>query len=366
MRILLVGGIFGKSPEYRRVVTTTPETVLSAGLRARGHDIVEQPHAGPYAIRGFDLVHVHHLADGALEVASASPPVRFAFTSHWLRHDWATRRLAAKYVLARAGAVVALSETEAGWQRGEYLGVAARQYVIPNGIDETTFRFRAPRAPEPGAPWRLLFVGQLAAFKGVDVLLQALALLPRTVPTRVELAYHVDAEEANLRSQAERLGLANVHFLGARSPADLAEDYARAHIFVLPSYGEALPSVISEAMFVGRPVIATDVGGVREQVGDFGQVVAPGDPPALAAALRTIIDDYERYMAQAPVAAQRAVDRYSLTTMVSAHEEMYRALIRRTPTRRPLDAALDGALRAVRRLPRPPTARLCAPGALRA
>jgi SAM-dependent methyltransferase len=234
--------------------------------------------------------------------------------------------------------------------------VAARQHVIPNGIDETTFQFRAPRAPEPGAPWRVLFVGQLAAFKGVDVLLRALALLPRTLSTRLELAYHVDTEKASLRNEAERLGLADVHFLGARSPAELAEDYARAHVFVLPSYGESLPSVISEAMFVGRPVIATDVGGVREQVGDFGQVIAPGDPQALAATLRRIIDDYERYVAHAPAAAQRAVDRYSVSAMVSAHEEMYRTLTQSTPTRRPLDAALDGALRAVRRLPRPPTA----------
>jgi glycosyltransferase involved in cell wall biosynthesis len=357
MRILLVGGIFGKSPEYRRVVTTTPETVLSAGLRARGHDVVEQPHAPPYAIKGFDLVHVHHLADGALEVASASPSLPFAFTSHWLRHERVTRRLAARYIFARAGAVVALSETEAAWQRDECRGVAARQHVIPNGIDETTFRFSAPQAPRRGAPWRLLFVGQLAAFKGVDILLRALALLTDTVSTRLELAYQVDAEEANLRSQAERLGLTDVHFLGARSPVELAEDYARAHVFVLPSYGEALPSVISEAMFVGRPVIATDVGGVREQVRDFGQIVAPGDPWALAAALRTIIDDYGGYIAQAPVAAQRAVDRYSVNTMVSAHETMYRALIRRTPTRRPLDAAFDATLRAVRRLPRSPATR---------
>ena len=327
MRICLVGGIFGKSQDYRRVVTTTPETVLRDGLRARGHDVVEQPHARPYAIRGFDVVHVHHLADGALEVASASPPLRFAYTSHWLRHEHATRRLAARYAFARAGAVVALSETEAAWQRSQYRGVRERQHVIPNGIDERTFQFRAPRRPAPGSPWRLLFVGQLATFKGVDILLRALAGLAPSVPTRLELAYHVDTEKASLISEAKRLGLSDIHFLGARSPAELAEDYARAHVFVLPSYGESLPSVISEAMFVGRPVVATDVGGVREQIGDFGQIVSPGDPTKLAEALRTTFEHYERYVAQAPSAARAAVDRYSVSAMVSAHEEMYRGLL---------------------------------------
>lgn len=350
MRICLVGGIFGKSPEYRRVLTTTPETVLSAGLRARGHEVVEQAHTGPYAIRGFDVVHVHHLADGALAVATASPPLRFAFTSHWLRHDQATRRAAARYVVARAGAVVALSGTEARWQRTAYPSVATRQHVIPNGIDETTFRFSAPQAPEPGRPWRLLFVGQLVTFKGVEILLRALVLLPRTMPVRLELAYHVDTEQAALRREAERLGLTDVRFLGARSPAELAEDYARAHMFVLPSYGEALPSAISEAMFVGRPVIATDVGGVREQVGDFGQILPPGDPQALATAIQTVMADYEGYTALAPIAARRAVERYSVSAMVSAHEEMYRALIHQSVVRRPSDAALDGAIRTMRRL----------------
>src|SRR6476661_5437077 len=141
MRVCLVGGIFGKPPEYRESHSRTPETTLAAGLRARGHTVTERGHCGPYDFAGFDVVHVHHLGAGAVAAATARSAPRLAFTPHWLRHDTAARRAAMRLVMARAGAVVALSETEARWQRGEFRSLEARQHVIPNGIDAATFRF---------------------------------------------------------------------------------------------------------------------------------------------------------------------------------------------------------------------------------
>jgi glycosyltransferase involved in cell wall biosynthesis len=353
MRICLVGGIFGKSPEYRRVVTTTPETVLSVGLRARGHTVVEHGHAPPFNLHGYDVVHVHHLAAGAVAAASARPVERIAFTAHWLRHADRHRRVAMRYVMKRADAVVALSGTEAHWQRSEFHGVATRQHVIPNGIDPDIFRFVPARMPEAGEPWRLLFAGQLARFKGVEFLLRALALLDPKLVVELDLVYQVDTEEATLRREAGQLGLERVRFLGARSPAELAQLYATAHVFVLPSTGEALPSVISEAMLVGRPVVGTSVGAVREQVGDFGEVVAPRDPVALARAIAGVLNGYASYAAVARERSDAAVSRYSVEVMVAAHELMYeRMMALPMPARSRGQDALDGlarlALRTVR------------------
>jgi glycosyltransferase involved in cell wall biosynthesis len=341
MRILLVGGIFGKPAEYRRVVTGTPETVLAEGLRARGHTVVEHGHAPPFDLHGYDVVHVHHLAAGALAAASVQPPVRMAFTGHNFRDTSRSRRVAMHYVVRRADAIVALSGAEARWQRGEFRGVAARQNVIPNGIDAAVFRFVPARMPDAGEPWRLLFVGQLERLKGVEFLLRALALLDPELEVELDLVYQVNTEEAALRRKTGQLGLKRVHFLGARSPAELAQLYATSHVFVLPSTGEALPSVISEAMFVGRPIVGTDVGAVREQVGDFGEVVAPRDSVALAAAIARVLDGYAGYARVARERSDAAALRSSVEAMVAAHERMYKWMVERPPVRSRRDKTLD-------------------------
>ena len=128
-----------------------------------------------------------------------------------------------------------------------------RQHVIPNGIDETVFAYSPPVERKGGEPWRLLYVGQLARFKVWISFFGLIARLDPSLSVELSLAYHVDTEEQDLRREAARLGLTGVHFLGGRSPGQLAELYARSHLFVLPSTGEALPSVISEALFADGP-----------------------------------------------------------------------------------------------------------------
>jgi glycosyltransferase involved in cell wall biosynthesis len=348
MRVCLVGGIFGKPAEYRRFHSRTPETTLADGLRERGHEVVERGHDGAFDFGGFDVVHVHHLATGAVAAAAARRSVRLAFTPHWLRQDSAARRAAMRFVVARTGALVALSETEARWQRGEFGDVDSRQHVIPNGIDESVFRYVPPAPPAPGEPWRLLYVGQLVPFKGVDRLLQALARVAE--PVALDLVYHVDTDEPQLRAEAERLGLERVRFLGARDPDELAALYASSHLLALPSVsGEALPSVVSEALFTGRPVVGTDVGAVAEQVDGFGKVVPPGDSGALAGAIGEVLAGYEALAGASSDASRDAVARYSVAAMVDAHERMYQGLLggpapERSVARRAADATARAGL----------------------
>lgn len=345
MRILLVGGIFGKPAEYRRAVTQTPETVLAEGLRTRGHTVVEHGHAPPFDLHGYDVVHVHHLAVGAVAAAAAQPPVRLAFTGHSFRDASRHRRVAMHYVLRRADAVVALSGAEACVQQGRLRGVAARQNVIPNGVNAEIFHFAPARMPDAGEPWRLLFVGQLVRLKGVEFLLRALALLDSEIAVELDLVYQVDTDEAPLIRETKELELENVRFLGARSPTELAQLYAACHVLVLPSTREALPSVISEAMLVGRPVVGTSVGAVREQVGDFGEVVVPRDSVALAAAIVRVLDGYAGYTRVARSMSDQAMRRYSIEAMVAAHESMYERLLELPPARPRGHWALDGLAR---------------------
>src|SRR5205085_4581719 len=137
------------------------------------------------------------------------------------------------------------------------------------------------------------FVGQVARVKGGGGAPPGPGAPPQGAPVELDLVYQVADEEASLREEARQLGLEHVRFLGPRSPEQLAQLYAACHVFVLPSMGEALPSVVSEAMFVGRPVVGTEVGAVPEQVGDFGIVVAPGHGLALACAVSDVLGHYD-------------------------------------------------------------------------
>ena len=333
MRILLVGGIYGKSAVYRDAIGPTPETVLEAGLRRRGHDIILRGHHEPLDAARADVVHVHHLSYGALAAVDGARP--YVFTAHCFGDMTKVRGVALRFVVARAHASVVLSEPERRWQLAQAPGGTPRP-VIPNGVDPCVFGYRPP--PPLGRTLQLLYVGQLIPLKGLDYLLRALAVAAREGAVRLRLVYQVDDEERRLRALAAELGL-KVEFLGSRRSEELADLYAESHALVLPSTAEALPSVVTEAIFVGRPVVASDVGAIADQVGDFGRVIPARSVPALAAALRELRGGYDAFAARSSRASAAAVARYSIDAMVDAHEALYRSLLetwsgrRRTPDR---------------------------------
>jgi phosphatidylinositol alpha-mannosyltransferase len=133
----------------------------------------------------------------------------------------------------------------------------------------------------------LLFVGRLSPQKNVPRLIDAVALATRPV----ELTIVGDGSERRpLEASAARRGLRNVRFVGAAHGDELAAYYRRADAFILASDKEGMPLAVLEAMAAGLPVIATDVPGVRETVGDDGLVVTPS-APAVAAAIDRLASD---------------------------------------------------------------------------
>ena len=201
LSICLVGGIYGKEQAYRAKVPMTPETLLEAGLNARGHRVITRGHRHAMDFRGLDIVHVHHLGYGAVRVATSSQVMPFVFTSHAMSGALSrSRRLAADFVMSRADAVVALSPTEAALQRETYSLSGAVHSVIPNGIDTGNYRYIRDNHRGQGRPWQLLFVGQLIELKGVGLLLQALAMLPANI--ELQLVFHVDTLRNDLESLA--------------------------------------------------------------------------------------------------------------------------------------------------------------------
>ncbi len=201
------------------------------------------------------------------------------------------------------------------------LGVPAGRIVhVDNGL------VLPPESVRRGPIRRLLFVGLLVRRKGVHVLLDALA--DPVLPSDLRLTVAGDGpERESLEQQARRLGLTDrVEFLGFRP--DVSSLLADAHAFVLPSAMEQQPLVLIEALGAGKPIVATDVGGVREMVGDAGVVVPAGDPSALAAALQLLVagDSAEELGERA---AARARSRFTVEHCRDEHIALYSHLLGR-------------------------------------
>lgn len=152
---------------------------------------------------------------------------------------------------------------------------------------------------ESKAPIMLASVGRLVEKKGYDDLLAALALLPPDLPWRLT---HIGGGElaGTLAEQAERLGLAGkIDWRGRQPQSEVQEVLRHTDIFVLASKiardgdRDGLPNVLMEAQSQSVPCVATAVSAIPELIedGTTGRLVAPGDPPALAAVIAELAND---------------------------------------------------------------------------
>jgi glycosyltransferase involved in cell wall biosynthesis len=155
----------------------------------------------------------------------------------------------------------------------------------------------------------LAFAGRLTAQKSLDVALDAVA-----ATDGVALVIAGDGDErAGLERRVSELALGDrVRFLGPVARGSVLELFSAADAAVLSSAWENFPHTAVEALAVGTPVIASAVGGVPEVVtdGENGLLVPPGDPEALAAAIRRFVSD-DALRSRTRAAAAASVERFS-------------------------------------------------------
>ena len=141
-------------------------------------------------------------------------------------------------------------------------------------------------------------------------------------------------EEANLKQLADSLGISHVcTFAGLRF--DIAHLLSAFDVFVLSSILEGLPRIVIEAMAMKRPVVASDIDGVREQLrhNETGLLVPPANPKALAEAILSILDDQqkaEHLGREARKAAEQMFDlKHTLDSVEMLYEEVLHSISRR-------------------------------------
>jgi len=246
------------------------------------------------------------------------------------------RRLLFRCAIALSAATTAVSaplaldlERTLHLRRGRVERIPNGARPAPGGANGIRHTLGVPE----GAPF-LVAVGNLYAVKGHRHLLSAVALLRDRAPQLHVAIAGRGEEEGRLRAQLEATALADrVHLLGLRS--DVGALLASADLFVHPSLAEGLPLAVLEAMFAGRPIVATSVGElpVVLQEGSAGYLVPPGDPVALANAIHTLIEDRERATSLGARAEARARRDFSTARMAARYATLYGAI-----TPRPLRA----------------------------
>lgn len=175
---------------------------------------------------------------------------------------------------------------------------------------------------------RILFVGELRYYKGVDVLLRA---MPRISGTLTIVGG--GPEEAALRTLVGELGIVDrVEFAGRIPDSDLVAAYYSADVFVLPSTlrAESWGAVLLEAMACSLPLVTTELGTGTSFInidGMTGRVASPSDPASLADALNDVLRDPVRRASFGAAARARLIDHFSSRRMVDETVSLYERLL---------------------------------------
>jgi glycogen(starch) synthase len=275
-----------------------------------------------------DLVHINSVDLSLLfHLMTASPGTPSLVTLHgnWPTRDGTSNALVEK-LLGTADWVVGCSEGVLKDGRQLVPGLKSRSSVVYNGLTLPAVK----PTPLPVVQPRLLCLGRLSQEKRIEVAIRAFDSVVRRFPT-VRLVIAGDGPERSALEQLVlRLDLTDsVEFIGWVTPSRVPELINTAMAVLMPSKHEGFPLAALEAAFMGRPLIATRVGGLSEVVQheETGLLIDPGAAEGLASAISCLLADPARAI-RFGQAARRWAQNFSLDRSVKGYDALYRKLIR--------------------------------------
>src|SRR6266851_1968930 len=276
-----------------------------------------------------DVIHVH-LPNPIGEIGAVlnrSSAVVCTFHAQLGRQRWleAPYGLLRRRLFDRAHRILVASEAMASGP--ELVRHGSKTLVLPYGVSPR-LSFGTPHRDVEREPdlLRLLFVGRLVYYKGVEVVLHAIGRVPGAILTVIGDG----VDRARLEEIASKLGISErTRFVGTVSDGELARAFSEADVFVLPSVSraEAFGLAMAEAMAAGVPAISTSLGTGTDWVnidGETGLVVTPGSVGALADAIVRLRDSQLRET-MGRSAMERAQAVFSFERHVAVLEDVYRS-----------------------------------------
>ncbi len=331
-----LAGVFG--PEESRALLESAgtgfEPVAIADRPRPASDLAAVRRLGRLFSGGrVDVVHAHGLRAGALAalaLRSAEDRPALIVTVH--NAPPAGARLAAVYgvleriVARRADVVLCVSsDLEARMRRlgARRVKRAVVPAPVPAGDQPAAAELAVAELAVAGRPV-VLGVGRLAPQKDFGTLIAAASTWSGRTPAPVLVIAGAGPLAGELETQARTLGV-DVRFLGSRG--DVPALLAAADVFALPSRWEGQPLILQEALRAGRPIVASDVGGVRDLTGDDAALlVPPGDPAALGQAVLAVLDDADLGKRLRVAAESRAAELPAESDAIAAALGLYRSL----------------------------------------
>jgi glycogen synthase len=291
-----------------------------------------------------DVVHTHtwYVGLGGM-LTQAIHDLPLVVTLHSLEplRPWKADQLGTGYAVStwaerlaveRAERVIAVSAQMRADILSHFQVAPERVVVIHNGVDADAFRRTEAREVlarhQVREPY-VLFVGRISEQKGIFQLLEAARALPDEV-SLVLCASSPDTSELAARLQAAVAGRPRVQWINAMLPvSEVVQLYSHAAVFACPSIYEPFGLINLEAMACGTPVVASRVGGIPEVVvdGETGWLVPPGDPAALAEALRVSLADPTRARRMGEAGRRRVEAHFSWDRIAEHTLAVYRDAI---------------------------------------
>lgn len=232
-----------------------------------------------------------------------------------------SERVKARFALKRAQVILPLSNDLR--THIEAYGIKNQFKTIPNPVNIEMFHPCSQNNKQRDETKSLLLVAALRPVKGVSYLLQALSQLKgKRKDFCLDIVGYGPSKD-EYEELTQKLGLGGmVKFHGLKLPEEVAQFMRECDFYVLPSLWENLPSVLIEAMSCGKPVIATEVGGVKEIINEkVGILVPPGDVEALREAIEYMLDNYQNYSPEE--IAQYVRERFSYEVVGKMLDEVY-------------------------------------------
>lgn len=269
-------------------------------------------------IKGYDVVHVH-LFPALYWVAFASRGVegKFVYTEHSTSNSRRGKRWLLpleRMVYGKYSEVISISPQTQTALNG-WIGRECSREVILNGIDVEAFARAASGVQTSDS---IVMVSRFASSKDQETVIRAMSYIDPDVRLRFVGDGPLLAKNIAL---AESLGLSHrIDFIGAAD--DVAKYIAAAKVGVQSSHWEGFGLTAVEIMACGRPVVASDVPGLKQVVQDAGLLFKAGDPEELARTVNSLLGDEQLYLQTARRCAERAAE-YDIKKTAEGYWRVY-------------------------------------------